>query len=205
MAHLNAFVQEHITGMQVVQAFAAEDRELEKFKKINKEHRNANINAILAYSVFFPIVEIVLAISIGLLVWWIAGRAGVSPLKQSSARKIDAFILCLNLMFRPLRVIADKFNVLQMGMVASERVFKVLDNEDYILHPQKDAYKPAQIKGKIGFENVGFGYNPDQSVLKNVSFTVNPGETVAIVGHTGSGKTTIISLLNRFIKFKKVK
>jgi len=195
VAHLNAFVQEHITGMAVVQAFAAEDREMEKFKNINKEHRNANIHAIWAYSIFFPIVEIVLATSIGLLVWWTSHKA--LNLQESQQGTLMAFILCLNLIFRPLRVIADKFNVLQMGMVASERVFKVLDNDDHLQPSHGDAYKPSQIKGKIGFENVVFGYNPGNPVLKNVSFTVNHGETVAIVGHTGSGKTTIISLLNR--------
>ena len=195
VAQLNAFVQEHITGMSVVQAFAAEEREFEKFKNINKEHRNANIHAIWAYSIFFPIVEIVLATSIGLLVWWTSHKA--LNLQESQQGTLMAFILCLNLIFRPLRVIADKFNVLQMGMVASERVFKVLDNEDHLQPSHVDAYKPSHIKGKIGFENVVFGYNPGNTVLKNVSFTVNPGETVAIVGHTGSGKTTIISLLNR--------
>jgi ATP-binding cassette subfamily B protein len=195
VAHLNAFVQEHITGMQVVQAFAAEDREFEKFKKINKEHRNANINAIWAYSIFFPIVEIVLATSIGLIVYQTSQEAIV--LKQSQQGTLMAFILCLNLIFRPLRVIADKFNVLQMGMVASERVFKVLDNDDHLQPSPADAYTPSHIKGKIAFENVIFGYNPANPVLKNVSFSVNPGETIAIVGHTGSGKTTIISLLNR--------
>ena len=195
VAHLNAFVQEHITGMSVVQAFAAEDREMEKFKNINKEHRNANIHAIWAYSIFFPIVEIVLATAIGLLVWWTSKEA--LNLQQSQQGTLMAFILCLNLIFRPLRVIADKFNVLQMGMVASERVFKVLDSDDHLQPSPADAYKPLHIKGKIGFENVVFGYNPENPVLKNVSFTVNPGETVAIVGHTGSGKTTIISLLNR--------
>ena len=121
VAALNAFVQEHITGMQVVQAFAAEEREMEKFKKINADHRDANIKAIFAYSVFFPIVEVVLAISTGLLVWWIAD-------KSIDAGLLVAFILYLNQIFRPLRVIADKFNVLQMGMIAAERVFKVLDN-----------------------------------------------------------------------------
>src|SRR6188508_2755644 len=195
VAHLNAFVQEHITGMSVVQAFAAEDREMEKFKNINKEHRNANIHAIWAYSIFFPIVEIVLATAIGLLVWWTSKEA--LQLQVSQQGTLMAFILCLNLIFRPLRVIADKFNVLQMGMVASERVFKVLDNEDHLLPSHVDAFKPSHIKGRIGFENVVFGYNPDKPVLNNVSFSVNPGETVAIVGHTGSGKTTIISLLNR--------
>jgi len=195
VAHLNAFVQEHITGMSVVQAFAAEEREFEKFKNINKEHRNANIHAIWAYSIFFPIVEIVLATAIGLLVWWTSKEA--LNLQQSEQGTLMAFILCLNLIFRPLRVIADKFNVLQMGMVASERVFKVLDSDDHLQPSAVDAYKPLHIKGKIGFESVVFGYNPENPVLKNVSFTVNPGETVAIVGHTGSGKTTIISLLNR--------
>ena len=195
VAQLNAFVQEHITGMQVVQAFAAEEREFEKFKNINKEHRNANIHAIWAYSIFFPIVEIVLATSIGLLVWWTSHKA--LNLQESQQGTLMAFILCLNLIFRPLRVIADKFNVLQMGMVASERVFKVLDNEDHLQPSHVDAHKPSYIKGKIGFENVVFGYNPGNPVLKNVSFIVNPGETIAIVGHTGSGKTTIISLLNR--------
>ena len=195
VAHLNAFVQEHITGMAIVQAFAAEEREFEKFKNINKEHRNANIHAIWAYSIFFPVVEIVLATAIGLLVWWTSKEALHLQLSQQGT--LMAFILCLNLIFRPLRVIADKFNVLQMGMVASERVFKVLDSDDHLQPSPVDAYKPLHIKGKIGFESVVFGYNPENPVLKNVSFTVNPGETVAIVGHTGSGKTTIISLLNR--------
>lgn len=195
VAHLNAFVQEHITGMQVVQAFAAEDREFEKFRNINKEHRNANIHAIWAYSIFFPIVEIVLATAVGLIVYWTSREA--LRLEESQQGTLMAFILCLNLIFRPLRVIADKFNVLQMGMVASDRVFKVLDNEDHLQPSPADAHRPDFIKGKIQFENVVFGYNPGNPVLKNVSFTVHPGETVAIVGHTGSGKTTIISLLNR--------
>src|SRR5438477_12238255 len=202
VAQLNAFVQEHITGMQVVQAFAAEDREFDKFKKINKEHRNANINAIFAYSVFFPIVEIVLALSTGLLVWWIAGRAGMSPAEaRQLGGKMVMFYMCLNLLFRPLRVIADKFNVLQMGVIASERVFKVLDNDDYI--KMEGDYSPQKVRGKIRFDHVSFGYNPDQYVLKDVSFTVEPGETTAIVGHTGSGKTTIISLLNRLYHVQK--
>ena len=147
---------------------------MEKFKNINKEHRNANIHAIWAYSIFFPIVEIVLATSIGLIVYWTSQKA--LNLKQSQQGTLMAFILCLNLIFRPLRVIADKFNVLQMGMVASERVFKVLDNEDHLQPSHVDAYKPSHIKGKIGFENVVFGYNPGNPVLKNVSFTVNPGK-----------------------------
>ncbi|HEX7846740.1 MAG TPA: ABC transporter ATP-binding protein [Chitinophagaceae bacterium] len=196
VAALNAFVQEHLTGMAVVQAFSSEEREFQKFKKINKEHRNANIKAIFAYSIFFPIVEIVLALSIGLIVWYGSGQ-------KAEAGTIISFILCLNLLFRPLRVIADKFNVLQMGIIASERVFKVLDNEDFIAESHKEAYKPAAVKGKIEFEKAWFAYSNEHYVLKDINFTVNPGETIAIVGHTGSGKTTIISLLNRLYHIQK--
>lgn len=190
VAALNAFVQEHITGMQVVQAFAAEEREFDKFKKINTEHRNANIKAIFAYSVFFPVVEVVLAISTGLLVWWIADRS-------LDAGLLVAFILYLNQIFRPLRVIADKFNVLQMGMIAAERVLKVLDNDDVTPPAPPKTYNPAMVEGKIEFKQVSFAYTDDNYVLKNISFEVKAGETVALVGHTGSGKTSIISLLNR--------
>jgi ATP-binding cassette subfamily B multidrug efflux pump len=203
VASLNAFVQEHITGMGIVQAFASEEREFNKFKKINKEHRNANVNAIFAYSIFFPLVEIVLAVGTGLMIWWAASEA--LELKgedaQSLIGKMISFYLCLNLLFRPLRVIADKFNVLQMGMVASERVFKVLDNDDQI--KTTGNYNPAQINGKIVFDNVSFAYEEDRYVLKNISFTAQPGETIAIVGHTGSGKTSIISLLNRMYHIQK--
>lgn len=203
VAQLNAFVQEHITGMPIVQAFAAEDREYNKFREINKEHRNANIRGIFAYSVFFPVVEIVLAVSTGLLVWWGATAAMHLPQQQAvqMAGKMIAFILYLNLLFRPLRFIADKFNVLQMGMVSAERVFKVLDNEDYI--KTQGSYAPAAIEGKIEFDSVWFAYVEERYVLKNISFTVQPGETVAIVGHTGSGKTSIISLLNRLYAVQK--
>lgn len=198
VAHLNAFVQEHITGMAVVQAFAAEDKEFENFKKINKEHRNANIRAILAYSVFFPVVEIVLAFSTGLLVWWGANNS-------FNAGVIISFIMYLNLLFRPLRVIADKFNVLQMGMVASERVFKVLENEDFIPISETEITSHNKLKGKVEFEKVWFAYNDEQYVLKDISFNIQAGETLAIVGHTGSGKTSIISLLNRLYHIQKGK
>src|SRR5690606_2524851 len=137
VANLNAFVQEHITGIAIVQAFSAEERETKKFNKINREHRDANIRAIFAYSVFFPIVEIISAVSIGLLVWWCATQVAPSAVVMISSASTDllagnliAFILYINQIFRPLRVIADKFNVIQMGMVASERVFKMLDNAD---------------------------------------------------------------------------
>ncbi len=203
VASLNAFVQEHITGMSLVQAFAAENREQEKFKAINKQHRNANIKAIFAYSVFFPIVELVSALSIGLLVWWAAKESvNVSDLRAANVGGIiTAFILCLNLLFRPLRVIADKFNVLQMGMIASERVFKILDNEDVTI--DKGTYIPPSIKGKIAFKDVWFAYNHEEYVLKNISFDIDAGKTIAIVGHTGSGKTSIISLINRMYQIQK--
>jgi ATP-binding cassette, subfamily B, multidrug efflux pump len=197
VAALNAFVQEHITGMPIVQAFAAEKREAAKFNRINREHRNANINAIFAYSVFFPIVEIILALSTGLLVWWGATRVMHLPANEAGnlSGKIVSFFLYLNLLFRPLRVMADKFNVLQMGMIASERVFRVLDNDD-VIAVQGD-YSPVRVKGKVEFDKVSFAYTGDRYVLKNISFTMQPGQTIAIVGHTGSGKTSIISLINR--------
>jgi ATP-binding cassette, subfamily B, multidrug efflux pump len=203
VAHLNAFVQEHITGMQVIQAFAAEEKEFGKFKTINREHRNANINAIFAYSVFFPIVEIVLAVGTAMMVWWGATHALKIPEDQASdlPGKMMAFYFCLNLLFRPLRVIADKFNVLQMGMVASDRVFKVLENEDYIR--TEGRYEPESIKGRIEFDHVWFAYTEDRYILKNISFKAEPGETIAIVGHTGSGKTSIISLMNRLYHIQK--
>ena len=199
VARLNAFVQEHITGMTIVQAFAAEKRETVKFRDINKEHRNANINAIFAYSVFFPIVEIVLALAMGLVVWWTAKEA--LALDVSQYGKVLSFILFLQMLFRPLRVIADKFNVLQMGMIASERVFKVLDNQDF--PEQKGKHAPTVIAGKIEFNKVWFGYDEEHPVLRDISFSVQKGQTLAIVGHTGSGKTTIISLLNRLYEINK--
>lgn len=206
VAALNAFVQEHIQGMQVVQAFAVEEKEFNKFQKINKEHRNANIKAIFAYSVFFPVVEIILAVSLGLLVWYGAGQSigNINTNGTKLAGEVMAFILLLNMLFRPLRVIADKFNVLQMGMVASERVFGVLDNKDSLNPPAQGYDQSAQItNGKIEFSNVWFAYADENWVLKNVSFKINPGETVALVGHTGSGKTSIISLLNRLYEIQK--
>lgn len=192
VAQLNAFAQEHITGMYIVQAFAAEKREGSKFNEINKEHRNANIKGIFAYSVFFPVVEIILAMSQGLLVWW-----GASHMLHATigVGVMIAFIMYLNLLFRPLRMMADKFNVLQMGMIAGERIFTVLDSEEY-LH-NNGSYKTEQLQGAVEFDNVHFSYKPGVPVLKGISFKLDPGKTMAVVGHTGAGKTSIISILNR--------
>jgi ATP-binding cassette subfamily B protein len=200
VAALNAFVQEHLTGMFIVQAFAAEQLELDKFKKINRQHRDANIKAIFAYSVFFPVVEIVLALSIGLVVWYTAKEA--LALQQSQQGTVIAFILCLNLLFRPLRVLADKFNVLQMGVIASERVFNVLDNPEAVPPFTNKPLESLRFSGKIEFENVHFAYDPAVPVLKGISFVAHPGETIALVGPTGSGKTSITSLLTRLYDFQ---
>ncbi|QHS62122.1 ABC transporter ATP-binding protein [Chitinophaga agri] len=195
---LNAFVQEHLTGVAIVQAFTGEKREYARFRQINKEHRTANIDAIFAYSVFFPVVEIILAISLGLMVWWGANKVLNYEVTQGV---MIAFIMYLNMLFRPLRMLADKFNTLQMGMVASERVFRILDSDDYIDDSgTKDA---AGMKGAITFDHVYFAYKDAEYVLKDVDFSARPGETIAIVGHTGSGKTTIISILNRLYEIQK--
>ncbi|PJJ75106.1 ATP-binding cassette subfamily B protein [Thermoflavifilum aggregans] len=198
VAALNAFVQEHLSGMVVVQAFATEPQEFEKFKKINREYRKANIDAIFAYSVFFPVVEIISALCIGLLVWY----GAYEEIHQiSSAGIIISFVLYINLLFRPLRTLADKFNTLQMGMVACERIFKVLDHDATI--PDTGTYAPAHVKGEIQFDHVWFSYDGEEYVLKDISFRVNPGETLAIVGHTGSGKTSLISVLNRLYDIQR--
>jgi ATP-binding cassette subfamily B protein len=197
VAALNAFAQEHIAGMYIVQAFAAEEREATKFDTINREHRDANIRSIFAYSVFFPIVEIILAVSMGLLVWWGAKRMlsyDVTP------GVIIAFVMYLNLLFRPLRMMADKFNVLQMGMIAAERIFVVVDTEHSVQN--SGTFVPEHLDGFIEFDNVHFEYKEGVPVLRGISFQIPAGSTTAIVGHTGAGKTSIISILNRLYEIK---
>lgn len=206
VAALNTFVQEHIQGMQVVQAFGAEEKEYQKFGTINREHRNANIKAIFAYSVFFPVVEIILAVSMGLLVWYGSHSSLMNHQTEGAkmAGEMMAFMLLLTMLFRPLRFIADKFNVLQMGMIASDRVFKVLDNPDVLQVPETGYLKGKTIEaGKIEFQHVWFAYTDSNWVLKNISFKAEAGTTVALVGHTGSGKTSIISLINRLYEIQK--
>lgn len=197
VAALNAFTQEHITGMYIVQAFAAERKEMDKFKTINKEHRDANVKAIFAYSVFFPVVEIILAVSMGLLVWY--GAAQLLHY-EVTAGVVIAFVMYLNLLFRPLRMMADKFNVLQMGMVAGERVLGVLDSEETL--KDNGSYAPAEIKGDVRFEDVRFSYKEGVPVLRGINFHIPAGKTMAVVGHTGAGKTSLISILNRLYEIE---
>lgn len=197
VAALNAFAQEHIAGMYIVQAFAAEERERRKFNDINKEHRDAHIKSIFAYSVFFPIVEIILAVSMGLLVWWGAKRIIAHSVTPGV---IIAFVMYLNLLFRPLRMMADKFNVLQMGVIAAERIFTLLDSEETIKN--EGTKKADDLKGAIQFEDVHFAYKPGVPVLRGITFTIPAGNTMALVGHTGAGKTSIISILNRLYEIQ---
>lgn len=198
VARMNAFLQERISGMRIVQIFNAENQEFEKFKEINKEHTKANIDGIFYYAVFFPVVEILAAAALGLMVWY--GANGVVS-EEITLGTLVAFPIYISMLFRPIRTLADKFNTLQMGLVAAERVFHLLDDETLI--EENGTRKVAKFEGKIAFENVDFSYVKDTPILKNVSFQVKSGETLAIVGSTGSGKTTIISILNRFYEIEK--
>jgi ATP-binding cassette subfamily B protein len=196
---LNTFVQEHIVGMYIVQLFNREDIEFEKFKAINNSHKKAHVRSIWYYSVFFPIVEILSAISIGLLIWW--GGIEAATTTDVTLGELIAFILYIHMLFRPIRQLADRFNVLQMGMVASERVFKVLDTDDSISNSGKMLLDNC--RGDIEFKNVWFAYNDEDWVLRDVSFKVSVGETLALVGATGAGKSSIINLLTRNYEINK--
>ncbi|TMM57938.1 ABC transporter ATP-binding protein [Maribacter algarum] len=195
VSNLNSFVQERITGMKIVQLFTREKIESEKFREINEKHQNAWLKTVWYNSIFFPIAEIVSSIGVGLIVWY-GGLQNVSGLEEEEFGTIFAFILLIDMLFRPLRQIADKFNTLQMGMVAANRVFKILDTESNI--PDVGTVEKAEMEGNIKFSQVRFGYLKDEEVLHGISFSVKTGETVAIVGATGAGKSTIINLLNRF-------
>lgn len=198
VAQLNAFVQEHISGMRIVQIFNAQEKEYKKFEKLNHEHFVANDKSVLYYSIFFPTVEVILALAISLLVWY-----GATQVMNNVATVgiFTSFILYLNMAFRPLRMLADKFNTLQMGIIASERVFKLIDTNDKIEDNGKLA--PKKINGNIEFKHVWFAYNHDNFVLKDISFQVEAGKTLAIVGATGSGKSSTINILNRFYEINK--
>lgn len=198
VARLNSFLQEHITGMRIVQIFNREKAEMKAFEEINGKHRDANIRSIMAYSIFFPVVEILASVSLALLVWW-GGRDVLKD--ETSVGELIAFIMYLNMMFRPIRQLADRFNTLQMGMVSSERVFKILDTNDVI--EDKGTFNAEEIKGNVAFEKVWFAYNDEDWILKDVSFDVKSGQTIALVGATGAGKSSIINLLSRFYEYNK--
>ncbi len=198
VAKLNSFVQEHIQGMQVVQVFNREAQEFEKFKTINARHRDANIRSVMYYSVFFPVVEIIAAISTALIVWYGAGEV----LQQhASIGIITSFIMYINMFFRPIRQMADRFNTMQMGMVASDRIFKLIDDQGNI-EPTGE-HELSTIKGEVKFEEVWFAYNSNEYVLKGINLNIAPGKTVALVGATGAGKSSIINLIGRFYEVNK--
>ena len=190
---MNAFLQERISGMRIIQIFNAEDKELKKFRKINREYTQANLDSILYYAVFFPVVDIIAAAALGLMVWW--GARGVIT-EEITFGAFVAFPIYLTMMFRPLRFIADRFNTLQMGLVAAERVFNLLDNKEQI--ENNGTLKPARLKGEIEFKNVSFAYDGVNQVLSNIELKIESGETLALVGRTGAGKSSIINILNRF-------
>ena len=195
VANLNSFVQERISGIKEIQVFNRENIERENFVKINTKHKNAWLKTVWYNSIFFPIAEISTSITIGLLVWYGGGLVGLSQTSVTLGT-IFLFIQLSQMLFRPLRQIADKFNTLQMGMVAANRVFKILDTSDFIVDNGENNLK--KIEGKVSFENIYFSYDSKNPVFKNFSLDINSGEKVAIVGSTGSGKTTIINLLLRF-------
>jgi ATP-binding cassette subfamily B protein len=198
VSNLNSFVQEHITGMNIVQIFNSEKREYEKFKEINKEHRKAHIKSVMYYSVYFPIAEIIQASGFALVVWYGAGEVISDRLTFGV---LIAFIMYIMMFFRPIRMIADRFNTLQMGIVSSTRIMKLLDSKEHI--PNSGTHAPDTLEGKVEFDRVHFAYDNENFVLKDITFDVQPGQTVALVGATGAGKSSVINLLSRFYDIQK--
>ncbi len=201
VSNLNAFVQEHISGMTIVQIFGSEKKEFEKFKEINTEHKSAHLRSVMYYSVYFPVAEIIAAMGTGLLVWY--GAKGVihQEVSQITLGKLVSFIMYIQLFFRPIRMIADRYNTLQMGIVGSSRIINLLDDQTDIM--SNGTYSPAEIKGDVSIDQVWFAYNEKDYVLKNISLEIKSGETVALVGATGAGKSSIINLLNRFYEINR--
>jgi len=201
VASLNAFVQEHITGMAVVQMFTSEERELNKFKEINKDHRRANIRSVLYYAIYYPVTEVIGAVGIGLLIW--VGAKGVINQEETGITlgMLVAFIMYINMFFRPIRMLADRFNTLQMGIVSTSRIIKLLDSEEHI--PNNGEYVADGLDGEVEFNNVWFAYNERDYVLKDISFKAQKGRAIALVGATGAGKSSVINLLSRFYDIKR--
>ena len=199
IARLNAFLQERISGMAVVQVFNAEDQERDRFKSINREYTKANLDSILYYAVFFPVVEIIAAIALGMMVWWGAQNVVSGSVSMGS---LIAFPVYVNMLFRPMRWLADKFNTLQMGMVAAEHVFNILDSDEMTEETKTPVQLELAMYGEVEFDHVHFSYDGENEVLNDVSFHIPAGKTLAIVGSTGSGKSTIINLMNRFYEIR---
>ena len=201
VSNLNAFVQEHLTGMSMVQIFGSQKKEFVKFKEINKEHLDSNLKSVLYYSVYYPVAEIIAAMGIGLLVWY--GSKGVinQELTGITLGKLTAFIMYIQLFFRPIRMIADRYNTLQMGIVSSSRIINLLDDKTDVV--ENGTFTPEEIKGEVSFDHVWFAYNDADYVLKDITIDIKPGETIAMVGATGAGKSSIINLLNRFYEINR--
>ncbi|MHB8337463.1 MAG: ABC transporter ATP-binding protein [Ignavibacteriaceae bacterium] len=199
LARLNSYMQEHITGMNVVQIFHKEKDEMDKFLDINKEYREANIKSNLYYSIFYPSVELLSSTATALIIWYGGGEIVRSSL---SLGVLVAFVQYTEMFFRPIRDLSEKYNILQTAMASSERIFKLLDNKTFVQNPEQPQ-ELKDVKGGIEFRNVWFAYNKDEYILRDISFKINPGETVAIVGHTGAGKTSLINILTRFYDIQK--
>ena len=199
LARLNSYMQEHVTGMSVVQIFNKEKDELKKFSSINKDYRTANIKSVFYYAVFFPSVELLSSIAVGLIIWYGGGEVVQGMI---SIGVLFAFIQFTEMFFRPIRDLSEKYNIMQTAMASSERIFKLLDDDTMVKNPEKPIPLP-NVRGQVDFKNVWFAYNDEDYVLKDISFSINPGETVAIVGHTGAGKTSIINILTRFYDINK--
>ncbi len=199
LARLNSYMQEHVTGMSVVQIFNKEKDELKKFSSINKDYRTANIKSVFYYAIFFPSVELLSSIAVGLIIWYGGGEVVQSSL---TIGVLFAFIQFTEMFFRPIRDLSEKYNIMQTAMASSERIFKLIDNDTMVKNPNNPV-KLTNVRGQIEFKNVWFAYNKEDYVLKDISFSINPGETVAIVGHTGAGKTSIINILTRFYDINK--
>lgn len=200
ISNLNTFLQEHISGISIIQYFAREKQEMNKFQFANAEHRNAHIRANWYFSIFFPVIEIIMAVALGLLIWY--GSKSIMADKISPG-VVVAFIMYINMIFRPIRELIDKFNTLQMGMISAERIFEVLDTQEFT--PNQGTLQPQHIRGEIVFDQVWFAYNEEKWVLRGVDFVIKPGETLAIVGSTGAGKSSVINILSRFYEVNKGK
>ncbi|HCZ37456.1 MAG TPA: antibiotic ABC transporter ATP-binding protein [Cytophagales bacterium] len=201
VSNLNSFVQEHLTGISIVQMFGTEKKEYQKFKEINKEHRDAHLRSVLYYSVYFPVAEVIAAMGIGLLVWYGAKSAINVEQTGITIGKLTAFIMFIQMFFRPIRMIADRYNTLQMGVVSSSRIISLLDDKTDVV--VNGTYKPERVTGEVTFNKVWFAYNEQDYVLKDISLEIKPGETIALVGATGAGKSSIINLLNRFYEINR--